>query len=253
MVINFLYDYFLSLNRNAFRLARSVSEKFAKKDIHDFRLEIKKLNAFALLLNFVLEENICSASRFESLYKNAGIIRNFSLLKSRLKRCNSFSEKIRQEFKKKKSLAKKEFIKHFSDLKKFFERKRYIFRIELSDGKAKEKLDEYLQIMNGELKNFSLKAGQQNFKYHDLRKKLKEYYYNYQVITDALLISQNPALLNSIENLNETLGKWHNKVMLLKRIRRMEIHCGQKNLERLKKAKNRHKLSIIAGLREFDK
>jgi len=200
--------YFKKIEKNIVQCLEKPPETFEKEDYHKFRVEIKKLNAFLISLEFCLrsfKKNTYFKS-IKNLFKQTGKIRNCQLEQSILQENGShfidqylfhLEQRIKKEKIKFASLhnqMRPAKIKHL--LGKI---KPFIKKIDRKD------LDLFIESKRNKISHFFQIDPLLPANLHTIRKLLKIDFYTRKII-------EHPQARNLIEEENnflELLGKWH--------------------------------------------
>ncbi len=226
-------QYYDELKKAFHKLFYEMLYDCQPETIHQFRLNLKRQLGFFRLLeilqpDFQADE---SFSGFSSLYKMAGKVRDVQVEKSVV---------LQDE---KELLMKKSFSKWLTDKEIYFQQELrqmgalaslapiHTVEVEVSERLRKmtpelleHKLPAYFKHRISSLKR-QLKK-QKRISLHDLRRGVKELYYNLQLLQR---LSGKKALpkptLNALDRWQELLGRWHDYDFILSRIRTKKEPC----------------------------
>jgi len=199
--------YFKKIEKNIVHCLEKLPENFEEEDYHKFRVEIKKLNAFLISLQFCLR-SFKKDKYFKSLknlFKQAGKIRNYQLEESMLQR--NGARFIDQYLFDLEQRIKKEKIKFASlhnqirptKIKKLLGKiKPFIKKINRKD------LEMFTESERNKITHFFQIDPLLPINLHTIRKLLKIDFYT-RKITDH---PQAQNLLEEENNFLELLGKW---------------------------------------------
>lgn len=241
MAEELLIEYFHSLQKKSLRYAVKIKKDFNGKDIHSFRVCIKKIHAFTEYLSFLSNDFPSDNKIIKNLYIAAGRIRNLYLIKKEMKRLNLYDTKLKLFFKEKLSKSKENYKMVF---KKFRENFKNDFRLEKSrvfftlknTANLEAVSKKYVKHKRQEIYKFSKAVLNGASEIHLLRKNFKKSYYNYFTVSEAFYLPLDNMLQVSIENLNEILGRWHDKAGFKKFVSK---HSAIKSAQRIMEQTNR--------------
>lgn len=101
------------------KLSETVAPKFAEEDIHQFRVEVKRLRSFLRLLSIDRKKEFKLPRKFKKLYDICGEIREMQLEQKRLKKLNanlpSYFTYMEDNINKQKQLWEKHYSKKTLD------------------------------------------------------------------------------------------------------------------------------------------
>jgi CHAD domain-containing protein len=200
--------YFKKIEKNIVCSLKISSEKFVKEDYHKLRVEIKKLNALLISLEFCLKSFKKNKyfKPLKNLFKQAGKIRNYQLEESTLKRNDA--EHIAQYLSHLEQTIEQEKIKFASlyDKMNVEKIKKRLKKIEPFIKKISIKdLHQFVESERNKIRHFFRREPLLAANLHSMRKLLKIDFYT-RKITDR------PIAENLVEEENsflELLGKWH--------------------------------------------
>ena len=176
------------------------------EDLHQFRVEVKKLNALYQLLNYT-STDFNKKKEFKlhrKIFQRSGEIRD---------------DDVRQELNKNKSLSKDILLRHQKDIENFNKRiSGYIRKLKKSRNALiiagsmlqKKQLKYYLEKRKKKIKKLFQKTNYQK-QLHKIRKMCKELIYLSRLYTHK----ETNAFAN-LDKLQEHIGKWHNEQLLIK-------------------------------------
>ncbi len=222
----YLIEHYNSLQKECAGYASKINNEFKRKDIHNFRVAIKKMNAFKSFIKFTEPEFEITEKELEKIYKSAGRLRTLTLLKKGIEDLKLFDKQWKKHFrndlkKEKESYSKiyREFEKAWKD--KSREQADKIFFIINEENKLEESAGKYINSLFSNINKVSNNIPQTSF--HDIRKLMKEFGYNYSLLCEAFYFLTDEKLISEINNLNKILGKWHDRVVLKKFIMKNEF------------------------------
>lgn len=199
------------------KLCHKILKKFNTADIHDFRVEIKKLRAFLKLCDNKKVKKPGIPTLLKSFYGCTGLIRDIQLYKlSLLKYTTDKNIKQPAEYTTLLKNEKDHFTKQASSLMKNY-----------AVQDVKQKLFSQLpeEIKKSTLKKFTenklrnLKHQLENLKddtaVHNVRKILKDLLYNRDYIKDHANFPKAISNKNKLRSLTKTLGEFIDKSMQL--------------------------------------
>lgn len=196
-----------------------LSKKIKNKKVHEFRLNIKKLNAMYSFIRFINNETELEYPFVAKIYKQTGNFRNVRNQERIFKDfCSLYKVKIKYLKRELKNTAKnkKEKIK----LSKNENQPSFILEIKeklekLNPEVFKENAIRYSVSLAEQLKSDLLKEDYENNYLHDLRKTLKEFYFNQTSFNRAFEFNYfSSSFLEQIHLLQDTIGKWYDVILL---------------------------------------
>lgn len=228
-----LRQYYEGLDRDFHQHFTDVLYREEEETVHQMRVNLKKQTSFFQLLE-ELDEEFSSQLAFQTLsdlYKKAGRVRNIQVERavvskdeSRLRVDHAFSEwLLRQEEKQREKLEQfeanyslvpvRELSRHVIDCIRVLPTR----SIQQGMPRYFRKAIQRLRVDGEELNEAHL---------HDLRKGIKELYYNLLLLD--LLLPQKLARKSFMRRLNKwqnLLGKWHDKDFIVRRVERKSEPC----------------------------
>ncbi|MDP9230041.1 MAG: CHAD domain-containing protein [Bacteroidota bacterium] len=193
-----------------------IIEHFEFEDIHEFRVEVKKLRAFTRLVAFELPEpqKLKIPKRLKSMYGCFGIIRNLQLQQQRiskitaeqnLNKAETYLQLLADEEKESKTKAK-DLANHHS----FDHEKEKIIKA-LPDKLGKDSINMFIQQKVKELKELLALHHLNDEELHEIRKILKDIFYNWTYIEQYAASVLHPDFANpeKIKLLTGLLGDFH--------------------------------------------
>jgi CHAD domain-containing protein len=228
-----LRQYYERLDRDFHQHFTDVLYQYEAETVHQMRVNLKKQTSFFRLLE-ELDAEFSADLAFEalsSLYKKAGRVRDIQVERtvvskdeSRLRLDHAFSEWLEeQEARQREKLERfeanyslvpvRELSRHIVD------RVRVLPTRRIQDGMPRyfAKAIQRLRVDLEELDERHL---------HDLRKGIKELYYNLLLLD--LLLPQKLSKKSFMRRLNKwqnLLGKWHDKDFIVRRVERKSQPC----------------------------
>jgi CHAD domain-containing protein len=234
----YLFDYYLTLQSDCIKSLNKVKKSFKRGDIHNFRVCVKKINAFKLFIDFIRSDFKSENESLAELYKSAGKLRTDTLLKSQLKDLKILDKRFRDDFSILQKKHREKFESRLTSLrkevKKIFsgEKDKVNFLLnELIITEADVK--KYLNSLFTKLTEFNIVKERNKSYLHALRKLMKESEYNYILICDAFYFLQDDFIIHRITNLNKILGKWHDVIELKKFIHKTNFKNSDRIIEQL--------------------
>ncbi|MCC8426414.1 CHAD domain-containing protein [Mucilaginibacter sp. UR6-11] len=175
------------------RYLKTYLKKKNQEDLHQFRVQVKKLQAFFTLSDHSSDAELTPAFKpVKKVFKQAGEVRNAYISGKLTQRRRSADE------------AARNFRKHAEEYQESIVKVRRMLKNKLRPMNNKTLQQFYEnqlhQIAAGLAKQPS--AGQ----LHECRKRIKVLLYNYPLIHDKLLFSLDTAYL---DHLQEAIGNWH--------------------------------------------
>lgn len=225
----YLIEYYNSLQKECAGYASKINNEFKRKDIHDFRVAVKKINAFKAFIKFIEPEFEIREKELEKIYKSAGGLRTLTLLKKDIKDLklydNQWKKYFRENFKKEKE-GYSRIYGEFEKVKKekFHGQADKISFMITEENKLEESAGKYINSLFSSINEISNYTSQISF--HDIRKLMKELGYNYSLLSEAFYYLTDEMFISDINNLNKILGKWHDKVILKKFILKQKDYSG---------------------------
>lgn len=230
-----LIQYYSGLQKQCVKHAKSIKDKFTRGDIHDFRVTIKKLKAFKAFINFIEPEFKIRDASLEKIYKSAGKLRTYNLLKEELKTLKLYDTNWKKFFTKKIEIAKEDYKNIFTefrndDSKNFKKEKDRILFILTEEIKLEEKGNTYLKSLLDTMNDFKISNLPGKSPLHDFRKLMKEFGYNYLLLNEAFYLPMDENFIKEINKFNKVLGKWHDKVVFRKFILKQKNYARSDRL-----------------------
>lgn len=219
----YLIEYYNSLQKECTGYVLKINNGFKRKDIHNFRAAVKKMNAFKAFIKFTEPEFEISEKELEKIYKSAGRLRTLTLLKKDIKDLKLYDKQWKKYFRERLKKEKKNYSDTYGEVEKvrkekFLQQADKIIFIINEENKLEESAGKYINslfsIINENSNNIS------RISLHDVRKLMKELGYNYSLLSEAFYFLADEKFISDINNFNKILGKWHNKVVLKKIIMR---------------------------------
>lgn len=226
----YLNEYYFSLQKVCLKTAWDIKNKFENSTIHNFRVAIKKMNAFRSFINFIEPNFEIKDNRLEEIYKAAGKLRTSALLKKEFKSIEIYNNSWKMYFRNRIKNEKTNYLKIFYNFKK---EKKKEFKSEISrvsyilgekhdlENSAKA----YIKSLYDKINSSCTANEKDKSSLHEFRKLMKETGYNYLLISEAFYLPIDETLTKEIDKFNKVLGKWHDKVVFKKFI------LKQKNFE----------------------
>ncbi len=258
-----ILHYYDDLDKKFHELFAAVSDGFQEEAIHEFRVVMKKQAAFFALLHVI--DPAFDAEKTRALYfrifKNAGSIRKVHIEHNILAGLNLSSERHAGIFENlDQRLAKRiaRFRQHDNkkDLRVIVKNGKYIrSRINRIQGdKQIARLDDYFSSIFQNLKSLADDCKKSENHFHDLRKSLKELYYNLALI---LQLSANYRLpkraLKYLDSLQSNLGEWHDLFLTRKFVGAFDHSTSDKVFRKLDRKIERYVKKINRQLGSFEK
>lgn len=236
-----LIEYFHSLQKKSVKYTAKIKKDFNGKDIHSFRVCIKKMHAFTEYLNFLSNDFSSDNKITKNFYKAAGRIRDLYLIKKELKRLNLYDIKWKLFLKEKLTKDKEDYKIVFKKFRENFKNdvrlgKNRVFFTLKRTANLEAASKKYVKHQRQEIYKFSKAVLNDASEIHLLRKNFKKFYYNYFAVSEAFYLPLDNMLQVSIENLNEILGRWHDKVVFKKFVSK---HSAIKSAQRIMEQTNR--------------
>ena len=225
----YLIEYNNSLQRECASYASKINNEFKRKDIHNFRVAVKKMNAFKSFIKFTEPEFEITEKELERIYKSAGRLRTLTLLKKDIKDLKLFDKQWKKYFRDNFKKEKEGYSRIYGEFEKVKKEKfrgqadKISFIIN-EENKLEESAGKYINSLFSSINEISNNVSQISF--HDIRKLMKELGYNYFLLSEAFYFLIDELQLSEIENINKILGKWHEKVMLKKFILKQKDYSG---------------------------
>jgi CHAD domain-containing protein len=200
------------------RLSRKITKEFDADDIHDFRVEVKKLRAFLRLLDIKKEDNEpVIPALLKTFYGYIGIVRNIQLYQHSLfKYITDHGIDIPEAYMKllndEEIYWKKQAEELMAD-NNFHDVKEKIIK-ELPDRLEKSTIKKFTEGKLDDLKN-KLKDTDDEVELHTIRKILKDDLYTYDYISDHADLPKAIADKDELKLLTQLLGDFIDKYMQL--------------------------------------
>lgn len=238
-----LENFFLKRTNTIDTLLEKSAQKFTVEDFHQIRVEIKKLNALFKLINFCLKkfEKKKQFRSFRSIFKQAGKVRELQLEEAALKKYAHFSglKKYILNLKKVQQKEKKNFFLLINkDLKTKLKKSNKNIPSLIEKKINKKDAKSYLDNRRERIERLTTVKYLKLEKVHELRKLIKEFYYN----SKSLNLSKEIKLQKETDALQNLLGKWHDCQVIeehLNEVVRSKTAMKPLEIKELKKAKNK--------------
>lgn len=235
-----LKNNFIARTNGIDALLKKTVQKFTVEDFHKLRVEIKKLKAQFKLVNFCSKifEWKKKFQCFQSVFKQAGKIRELQVEAEALKKYAIYKG-LKTYIKNLKKAKQKEIFVFLllinKDIKTRFKKSKKIV-LSLIETINKRDIKNYLEKKRKQIRNL-ISGKQLKIKNaHELRKHLKEFYYNIK----SLNFPKQIKLVKETEAFQNLLGKWHDGVVLkqhLNEAMKDKTAMGPSEIKQLKKVK----------------
>jgi CHAD domain-containing protein len=204
-------------------LLQKPKNEMATGDIHKLRVELKKVRALAHLVRY------CTTGFQEKkfmkpcmkIFKAAGSVRELQLQKARLKKQGAWTVLDQYAARVTKALknAKHQFYSRIDNalLKKIKARDKMI--VPYFNAVQGTRIARYLEMKSNEIDGLIKSPDLKEKQVHKLRSLLKEFHYT------ILMFQPGAVQLETIDALQELLGKWHDDVVLEACLKKAE-HAG---------------------------
>jgi CHAD domain-containing protein len=200
--------YLKSLLKNISKILKKRRWNEKAENVHQLRINTKKLKAFLDLLKYLFPK-IKSKKilrPFKKIFKQSGKVRDLQLAASSLKKedvmptgyFHELDARIQKEQKKLRRMNNNKLAKQMNKAIK----KATSFDI---SGHT-DQIGEYLLMQQHEIASMALQNLSDTAHIHELRKRLKSYYYNSKAIDP-----DNEKKLDKTNQLQDQLGKWHDE------------------------------------------
>lgn len=240
MIVAKTLDYFETEHAKAAGDLQKYAEFPREEILHQFRVEIKKMRAV-----FLLMEELGGDKRMQkchrqvrSIFRKAGYIRELQVEKNWLNRHRKFNLVRHMRYEEKLLKANKNLQKEIPGMlqklgkvRKHTEHFLSAFGQHNADQYIKRKWNESLRMIL-HLKDES--------HWHEARKKIKQFLYAKNWLTDGVFISGKvKKIFNQLNRFQEQIGKWHDLEMLVLKLKEF-----QKYLEGHITLKREHQLAL---------
>ncbi len=257
-----MLNYYNDLDLKFNELFLEVLNDFNEKAVHGFRVNIKKQVAFFHLLDCVAPkfQAVETVALFSRIFKKAGAIRKVHIEKNILTN-KDLKIKVAPEIIQNldERLAKKvdRFLQHnyAEDLKAINENSELIKKLiqKISKNSLNNGLNEYFIKLLSSLKKMSVSCKVSEAAFHDLRKLLKELFYNLFLINQLFEHKQlGTGLIKYLDQLQKTLGEWHDIHLTFKHFLALEEPEFNETVEILKRKNDEYIDKIRTQLLDFD-
>ncbi|MGN6532795.1 MAG: CHAD domain-containing protein [Ginsengibacter sp.] len=193
------------------RILKKRHRKISKKDIHNLRIAVKKIKSLSTLVLFCQPDfRIAKFMKpLKKIFKVGGEMRNLQLEIQKLKKMELHSlqdylHQLKRRLKKKKQLF---FPLADAQLRRKL-RKRSKMILTQFAYVNKTCVNRFLEEKRIEISNLLLTENLKEKEAHQLRKKLKEFYYA------ILVFGIKDKRFRNIDDFQQLLGQWHNNVVL---------------------------------------
>ncbi|MBS1494513.1 MAG: CHAD domain-containing protein [Bacteroidetes bacterium] len=254
----YLFEYYLSLQNDCIKELWKIKKNFKRRDIHNFRVCVKKINAFKSLLNFFKYGEKFDNELLRKLYNSAGKLRTNTLLKTELRALKISDKHLNEYFKtQSKKLAEKleyQISSYSVGLKTIFKEEKTKLEFLLNESGNIENLSfKYLNNLFKKISEFEITNEKKKSPLHDLRKLMKEAGYNYDLICDAFYFLKDEVIMRQIDNLNKILGAWHDLTIFNKFIHKNNFKNSDRILQQLNNDVTKSENLIYSALQNFIK
>lgn len=231
----YLNDYYFSLQKLCFKTAWDIKNTFENSKIHNFRVAIKKLNAFSSFVHFIEPNFEINDKGLVEIYKAAGLLRTTALLKKELKSIKLYNKDWKLYFRLRMKSEKIKYIKTFYQFKKekkneFKKEKNRVSFILVEKHGLEREADIYIKNLLTKINLHTTSNETQKSSLHDFRKLMKEFGYNYLLLSEAFYLPLDEVLMSEVNRFNKVLGKWHDKVVFKKFILKQKNYEGSDRL-----------------------
>jgi len=217
----YLIDYYTALQKRSISNMKSEWKNFRHSEIHKFRVSVKQINAFNSFINFIDKDFESKQKELEAIYTLCGKLRTYGILKKQLKSLHLYDghwkKYFRQKIKGVKEKCRIEIREYLND--SFSSLEQAVSRISFilpEESKLSETAGEYMNNISDRIKRFRVSEEPGKSSLHDLRKLMKEFGYNYNMLTEAFYKLKNDRVIYEIDSLNKILGRWHDKIVFRK-------------------------------------
>ncbi len=231
-VSKIIFNYYNGLHQRFKELFAKVLKDFDENAIHGFRVNMKKQVAFFRLLAGIDPKFRADKAEtlFFRIFKNAGAIRKIHIEKNILtnKDLNiNVGADVIEKLEKKLAKKIKQYLEYSNvkDLKSIKKNNRSVRKRihKISTYNLKIGLGEYFSKLIQGLKGLSEICTVNEEAFHNLRKMLKELFYNLGLINQLFKKEQlSPDILKYLDQLQTALGEWHDIHLTLKHFSALE-------------------------------
>lgn len=193
------------------RILNKPHRKICKEDNHKLRIAVKKIKALATLVLFYQPDFTISKfmKPFNRIFKVAGKMRELQLEISRLKKMEpgllkGYLHHLKTRLKKKKHLF---FTLSNKQLRRNLQKKSKMI-LPLFDEVSRSSVNRFLEEKRNEISQLLISENLKEKQAHELRKRLKEFYYT------LFVFGIKDKRFAKIDDFQQLLGQWHNDVVL---------------------------------------
>lgn len=231
----YLNEYYFSLQKECFKTAWDIKNTFENSKIHNFRVAIKKMNAFRSFMNFFEPNFEINDKGVVEIYKAAGLLRTTALLKKELKSIELYNKDWKLYFRNSLKNEKTKYIKIFYQFKKekkkeFKREKNRVSFILVEKHGLEREAEIYIKNLLTKINLHTTSNETHKSSLHDFRKLMKEFGYNYLLLSEAFYLPLDEVLMSDVAKFNKILGKWHDKVVFKKFILKQKNYEGSDRL-----------------------
>jgi CHAD domain-containing protein len=210
------------------------------ENIHDFRVEIKKLKALIRLFSFSIRET--SACKFpkslNKVYKSLGSLREWQIQKQRITKAAGEMHYVgtldyKHKIDRKTDVCRRrviELIRRLRDWKK----NRDQIKNNCPEKSGPESISAFIQMKMHAIQDSLLSGDYNDESMHDMRKKLKDVQYILSAAKKEEEIKKHTARLKSVQSVSGNLGNFHDLcialLMLKKEIKMLHKKTSEKKL-----------------------
>lgn len=203
--MSFLKSYFNDLTKNFNTYHSNLLQNVTKEDIHKLRTTLKKIKTFNILLDNILDIKSFFPVGLKSLFKTCGSIRDIQIQQELLEKYDDdYKGYLQNKYDKKISKFK---------ISEDFTTELDIICIKVNgvdDYNTEEeiisKLKLYVESSYNEIRLLIQSISHENL--HEIRIKVKRIYY-------TLLMLKELNDIDKIDNIQETIGLWHDYDVLI--------------------------------------
>ena len=197
-------------------LLQKPVQKYTSVTFHKLRVEIKKLNALFELVSYCSKDfkRKKTFKPFKSIFRQAGKVRELQLEEAMLKKYNfqSSLKDYENSLKTQRLGEQKDFFSAANKKSSDKLQKRYERLVPFFKYTGKKKVNDYMQKKQKEIETLLAQKVLQTEQIHELRKGLKNFYYNRK----SLALPEQNAQPAEEDILPELLGNWHDNQVIIR-------------------------------------
>ena len=222
-------SYFLQEHLKCCKFLLAYKQKRTNENLHQLRVSIKKIKAVIVMAEKISHQSILERhfSGYKIIFKKAGVIREIALQQKHLAK-NSVNLKLKNANRSELIKLKKEFIASTPQLMKDVQNNKQQIEKSMALIPYKE-IKSYCRQRIKKLPK-QWKKVKNKEEVHGFRKKIKHVLYCSQLLnTDDRTELISAKKITQIDKLQNLIGKWHDRVVLLQKMQTAHLNTELKN------------------------